>query len=339
MAHELFIEGGRAAMFYVDEVPWHGLGRRLSAPPTSVEAIRAAQLDWTVVKAPLYIAGGHRLHEFPDRFALLRADKLGQEDCHVFGMAGRDYVPLQNVEAFNFFDPLVREGVARYETAGALGHGERIWILARLTEDFEVAGGDLVHRFLLLSNSHDGSSSVHVKLTPVRVVCNNTLSRALRQGPTIRVRHDRDVRVQLEASKAFLGVLRGEYERLGQLFRQLATTRLPAKQAQAYFEQVFPEGGSDESKRQAAERRRWAEHFYRHGRGQNLPEIRETLWAAYNGVTEFMDHCRPRNAGDYSTQRLRSIWFGKNAAIKERALKVAADWTATTRSSGSGTEG
>jgi phage/plasmid-like protein (TIGR03299 family) len=330
MAHELVIEGGRAAMFYVDEVPWHGLGTRLSTPPTSKEAIRAARLDWMVVKAPLYVAGGARLHELPDRFALLRADKLGQDDCHVFGLAGRDYVALQNVEAFDFFDPLVREGHAAYETAGALGHGERIWILARLASDLDVVDGDVIQRFLLLSNSHDGSSSVQVKLTPVRVVCQNTLSLALREGSTIRVRHDRDVKLQLEASRAFLGIVRGEYERLGQLFRQLATTRITADRARSYFEHVFPDGRTDEATRLAIERRRWAHHFFRNGRGQDRPAVRDTLWAAYNGVTELVDHVRPRNAGDFTSRRLRAIWFGSGAAAKERALKVAADWTATT---------
>jgi phage/plasmid-like protein (TIGR03299 family) len=109
-------------------------------------------------------------------------------------------VPLQNVEAFEFFDPILGEGAATYETAGALGKGERVWILARLSGDFNVAGGDVIRRYLLLSNSHDGTSSLQVKITPVRVVCNNTLTLALSQGGTLRVRHDRDVKTALEGT-------------------------------------------------------------------------------------------------------------------------------------------
>ena len=87
MAHELLIENGRASMFYVDNPPWHGLGTRLAAPPTSREAIEAAGLDWTVAKVPLHIVGGTRLHELPDRFSLVREDLIGDPDCHVFGIA------------------------------------------------------------------------------------------------------------------------------------------------------------------------------------------------------------------------------------------------------------
>ena len=135
MAHELMVENGRTAMFYVNERPWHGLGTKLNAPPTSEQAIRAAGLDWDVAKVPLYLAGGTRLHEVKDRFSLVRADTVNTAACIIFGITGRDYVPLQNVEAFQFFDPLVRGGDATYETAGALRSGERVWVLARLRGD------------------------------------------------------------------------------------------------------------------------------------------------------------------------------------------------------------
>jgi hypothetical protein len=181
MAHELLIANGKAAMFYVDQEPWHGLGTKLKAPPTSTEAIKAAGLDWRVAKAPLYVAGGTRLHEVKDRFALIRETPS----------------PPRTV---SFLASILGEGAATYETAGALGKGERVWILARLSGDFNVAGGDVIRRYLLLSNSHDGTSSLQVKITPVRVVCNNTLTLALSQGGTLRVRHDRDVKTALEGT-------------------------------------------------------------------------------------------------------------------------------------------
>jgi phage/plasmid-like protein (TIGR03299 family) len=330
MAHELLIEGVRAAMFYVNERPWHGLGTRLTSPPTSAEAIRAARLDWRVVKAPLYVANQAGIYRLPKRFALLREDQIGQPDCHVFGIVGRQYEPLQNAEAFEFFDPLVRSGDVSYETAGALRHGERVWIQARLGEDVEIVSGDAIQRYLLLSTSHDGSSSVQVKLTPVRVVCNNTLTLALSRGRTFRVAHDRDVRAQLEAARAFLGFVRAEYDQTQALFRRLASTKLSHQLAQKYFAEVFPDRRDAESTRRAEDRRRWATHFYLHGRGHDLPAVKETMWAAYNGVTEFVDHCKARESGsDTNDGRLASVWFGQGATIKERALRTAADWTAT----------
>lgn len=237
MAHELLIDGGRAAMFYVNEVPWHRLGTPLKAPPTSREAIEAAGLDWTVAKAPLHVVGQYRLHVVAERFALLRQDRIGQPDCRIFGIAGRDYRVLQNRDAFAFFDPLVEGGKAAYETAGALGHGERIWILARLKGDLDVAG-DKLQRFLLLSNNHDGRASVQVKLTPVRVVCNNTLTLALSGGDTIAVRHDRDLSRRLEEAKKLLGLVDRRYAELEELFKRLAATELTRKRALQYFADV-----------------------------------------------------------------------------------------------------
>jgi phage/plasmid-like protein (TIGR03299 family) len=328
MAHELLIDDGQAAMFYVDERPWHGLGTRLTAPPSSREAIEAARLDWSVVKVPLYVVGGTRIHELPHRFAILREDEIGRKHCHVFGIAGREYTPLQNREAFEFFDPLVQDARATYETAGALGHGERVWIQARLAGDFEVVSGDAVQRFLLLSNSHDGTSSVQVKLTPIRVVCNNTLTSALAKGRTIRVRHDRDVRDRLEHAKELLGVIEAQYLEIAALFRRMAEVRFNQDRAAKYFADVFPERATADANRQSLENRRWALHFYEHGRGNEAPKVRHTLWAAYNGVTELIDHRRPANqAVDYSKKRLRSVWYGAGAATKERALRLAEQMT------------
>ena len=136
----------------VGEKPWHGLGTPLKHPPSSEAAIRAARLDWTVIKVPLYVAGNARLHELQDRFALVRQDKLGEPNCTAFGIVGPRYVPLQNLDAFAFFDRLVQDGHVSYETAGALGLGERVWIQARRDNDIEIVAGDHIQRFLLLSN-------------------------------------------------------------------------------------------------------------------------------------------------------------------------------------------
>jgi phage/plasmid-like protein (TIGR03299 family) len=319
-------------MFYVNERPWHRLGTHLKAPPTSAQAIRAAGLDWAVAKVPLYVAAQTRLHELPDRFAVVRVDKLDKPDCPIFGLAGREYEPLQNAEAFEFFDPLVRDGSVTYETAGALGRGERVWILARLREDVEIVSGDTIERFLLLSNSHDGSSSLQVKLTPVRVVCNNTLTLALSKGRSLRIRHDQDVRIRLEAARTFLGLVRADYEEAQALFRCLARTKLTSDRAVKYLEQVFPLDEDSASTRRAENRRRWAYHLFEHGKGHDLDDVKGTLWAAYNGVTELVDHCRSRRGGpDTSLARLSSVWFGAGAAIKGRALKVADEWSVSAR--------
>ena len=125
MAHDLMARGdgsGEAAMFYVGKAPWHGLGTRLERPPaSSAEAIAAAGLDWYVEKVPLYVAGGHRLHEVTNRFAIVRPEFLQDDECPVFGIVSRQYEPLQNRAAFTFFDAIIAEGGAAYHTASASG--------------------------------------------------------------------------------------------------------------------------------------------------------------------------------------------------------------------------
>ena len=132
MAHNLSISNGEASMFYVGEPPWHGLGKRLQSPATAAEAIKAAKLNYEVMKCPLIAVHEDAALSVRGKFAIVRKDLWGQKECPVFGIVGKDYRILQNSEAFEFFDPIAGKGAAIYHTAGALGEGERVWILAKL---------------------------------------------------------------------------------------------------------------------------------------------------------------------------------------------------------------
>lgn len=148
--HNLMILNGQASMFYIDETPWHGLGTRLNGPATAKEAIQAANLDWQVSKTPVFTTvNGQRLL-VPDTFAVVRHDPLNSP---VLGVVSKDYTPLQNAEAFGFFDPIVGENAAIYHTAGALGQGERIWLLAKLPGQLRVVADDGADKYLLLASS------------------------------------------------------------------------------------------------------------------------------------------------------------------------------------------
>lgn len=126
MAHEIYIENGKASMMYVGEPPWHGLGTALSEPATAAAAIKAAKLDWTVTKVPLCARYGEKLHDLKDHFATMRADWVGDEKKPIFGIVGKAYTPLQNRDAFGFLDAIVGQGAAIYHTAGALGDGRSV---------------------------------------------------------------------------------------------------------------------------------------------------------------------------------------------------------------------
>jgi phage/plasmid-like protein (TIGR03299 family) len=328
MAHDLWIQDGEAAMFYVGDPPWHGLGQRLDAPATAAEAIQAAGLDWDVAKCPLYLFGQSRLNEVKGTYAVVPANRVGQDNCPVFGIVGEQYRPLQNRDAFSFFDPIVGEHAAIYHTAGALGQGERIWILAQLPGHVLVAHDDPVERYVLLSNSHDGEGSVQVKFTPIRVVCQNTLVQALSRGPTVRVAHLPDLEQRLAEARRLLGFIDHAYERLGTTFTAMAKVTLDSQGLRAYLHDVFPDprDPDDLAARERIEASRfWVECLSMRGRGNDAPGVKGTLWAAYNGVAEFVDHGyfhRPLTEGP-SPRRLHSVWFGEGYRAKARALEAA----------------
>lgn len=327
MSHELSIDpSGKAEMMYVGQMPWHGLGTQLEEPPTAAEAIRAAHLDWRVVKKQLYIGDEHR--PLPGQYAVVREDRWSFNEESVLGTVGQGYTPLQNADAFKFFDPIVATGEAFYESAGALRNGQRVWVMARLKEDFKVTEEDTIARYLLLSNTHDGTGSVQLKFTPVRVVCQNTLSQALGQGPSIRVAHTLAMESRLEdAAEEALDTIQQHFSEIGVHFRKMVTFRMSEERLDAYLKSVFPDPlrGKDEKQyrralAQAQKDRRGSLRLYGEGMGNDLNGVPGTLWAAYNGVTEYLDFHR---AAFGDSKWLESIWFGDSNRIKERALDEA----------------
>ncbi len=240
MSHNLMIQNGEASMMYVGGVPWHGLGTALDKPATAEEAIHAARLDWQVRKLPLFASDGeHSLLRLPvpDKYAVARENSLD-----VLGVVGSSYTPVQNREAFAFFDPIVGKQAAIYHTAGALGKGERVWILAKLPDSIRVIGDDITDKFLLLTNSHDGTSSLQVKFTPVRVVCQNTLSLAINQGGAgIKISHHTDIHQRLKAAEKMLGIVRHQFDELADTFREMVQVPMSHNRLERYLEFVYPE--------------------------------------------------------------------------------------------------
>ena len=325
MSHNLLIENGEASMMYVGGAPWHSLGTRLDKPATAEEAIQAAHLNWTVKKLPLYASDGENsLLKLlvPDKYAVARENSLD-----VLGVVGSSYTPVQNREAFAFFDPIVGQEAAIYHTAGALSKGERVWILAKLPDSIRVVGDDVTDKFLLLTNSHDGTSSLQVKFTPVRVVCQNTLSLAINQGGAgIKISHHTDIHQRMKAAEKMLGIVHQQYDELADTFRHMVQVPMHGNRLERYLEYVFPEPKERQPTESEAEciarDRSWSQYFFDQGAGNRMKGVEGTLWAAYNGVTEMLDHRKIRQTAD---QRLASIWFGAAERTKARALTVAVE--------------
>lgn len=300
-------------MMYVGEVPWHKLGTRLDKPATAAEAIEAAGLGFVVEKVSLKTSPD----ELPvtTHFATVRTDTK-----HVLGVVGSRYLPIQNRDAFTTFDALVGEGEAIYHTAGALGKGERIWILAKLPDYIRVNGNDIVEKFLLLTNSHDGSSAVRVKLTPIRVVCENTLALALGGiEQEARICHIAHAEERLKKAHEILGLTNKLYAELDQIFKQMNTTQLSDAVLNDYVKKVIPSNHDQHENSWATKVREKILELVEVGNGSEMSK--GTLWNALNAVTEYVDHVRQPNASD--NVRLKSMWFGSGEQMKRSAFRVA----------------
>jgi phage/plasmid-like protein (TIGR03299 family) len=228
MAHNLNFSKGKHSFFSVREVAWHGLGQVVKDVPNSEEAIKLAGLDYTVGKKPVHIYGPNdQPIVVPDSFCTYRTDTNVP-----FGVVGSRYEVLQNTEAFKFFDDIVGKGEAIYETAGALGKGETIFITAKLPDYIRVGNGDdVIQQYLFLTTNHCGQGVVQAAFTPVRIVCNNTLNAALRQNShRVRIMHTKSMRGQLTEAAKLMGIVNTLKVELEEVFNAMAKVKVVDQQ-------------------------------------------------------------------------------------------------------------
>jgi phage/plasmid-like protein (TIGR03299 family) len=297
MSHEF--ESG----FFVAQAAWHGLGTVLRQPPTTEQAIVQAGLDWRVVGEPFYQLDA-------EQQATLHKRLMRDRDLRVLGTVSPDYVPLQNQDAFRFFDPLLDQKTVQLDAAGSLQGGKRIWVLAKLTNiAAEIRQQDWVRPYLLLHNSHDGSTSVWLQFTPVRVVCMNTLAGAthhrfgdLWQKKAICIPHTATLSEQLARMQDLIDLTKREFQFSVEEYKAMASQEINNELLACYLGNIL---GTQRPKL----RPEWDQLVanFETGRGNQG----KTLWDAYNAVTEWLDHQRGNSLAD----RLESTWFGAGARL------------------------
>ena len=218
-------------MFYVREKPWHGLGTRVMEAPTSKEALILSGLNWKVEQEPIYT-------EYNELIEGYKAN-IRNTDRKPLGVVSNKYKVIQNEEAFAFTDALLGEGV-KYETAGSLKDGKTVWILARLPHEYIIAG-EHICPYLVFSNTHDGSGAVKVAMTPVRVVCNNTLNLCLKTAKrTWSMIHTGDINQKLDEARNTLFLAEKYMSELGREFENLRNKTLTDKDVEDYIEMLIP---------------------------------------------------------------------------------------------------
>jgi phage/plasmid-like protein (TIGR03299 family) len=311
-------------MAYYGEVPWHKLGTPVPKGVTAEEMIRAAGLDW---KVELRQARGARpinkKGEF-SRYEVVRVPRPQTQETEILlGVVSRRYKTLQNSEAFEFFNSIVGDSKAFFETAGVLGEGERIWVMAKMPDAMEIVRGDECNKYLLLSNTHSGEGSVVVKFTAVRVVCQNTLMMAMKDGQkAYRVRHSQMMQFRLQELSEFLAITQEVFLEAEKIFKRFAQIQMADGRLNQYLEAVFPR--TDAQKRKGEQPQRWTflREIFESRPDLQTPAVRGTLWGAYNAVTRFEDYKQPKYE-EQPEQRLERTWFGGGADIKLRALEKA----------------
>jgi phage/plasmid-like protein (TIGR03299 family) len=290
---------------------------------TAAEAIRAYGLDWQVGLTP--VVATHP--EWGISAVVPRAQAVVRRDTGAsLSVVGARFQPIQNTRAFSFFDHLVTAQGAVYESAGSSDGGKRVWIQARLPGDRWITSEDPVESYLLLTMLH-GGGSLEVLLTPRRVLCKNMLVSILRDGRerAIRIRHIGDIEHQVrQAEELFERSLSG-FDRFTEEAQAFARRSLQTEEVGRYFRTLVPDP-EDASPTRAAATRETLVRLFETGRGNALPSVRGTLWAAVNGVVEFVDHERPTRPGDGETERasrFRSAQFGTGHTLKARAWREA----------------
>jgi phage/plasmid-like protein (TIGR03299 family) len=294
-------------MFTVREKPWHGLGEVLEDTPNSAEALRASGLDWTVQQ--------HRISVMSDSNSEARliegyVGNVRSSDGSVLGIVTDRYKVVQNHEAFAFTDLLVGDGDVRYETAGSLKGGRQVWMLARMNRSMSLLG-DAFEPYLCFINSHDGTGAVRVLMTPIRVVCQNTLNIALRGARrSWSTPHVGDIAQRLAVAQSTLELADRYIVRLEEEADHLAQQPVSADRFEEILESLLPleSGSSPRAKASVLAQR---EGIVRAYGADDLERFRGTAWGVLNAVSDYVGHTTPRRqSATYKSNRWAKLAAG-----------------------------
>lgn len=284
-------------------VPWHGLGTAVEEAPTSAEAIRLAGLDWCVNPQPIFTEFGGNNIEIPNAKANVR-----DLDGKVLGIVTDRYQIVQNKEAFDFTDALIGEGCT-YETAGALDGGKKVFLLARMPEKKIL--GEEFDPYICFTNTFDGSGSIKAVMTPVRVVCQNTLSLALQKATRKwSTRHLGDISSKLEEAKYTLKMANAYMDKFAETADILANTTVTEDQAMAVLDKLFPVS-DDASDRQKANMTDKKEQFMICMFAPDILKYKGTAYQMVQAASDFATHATPqRNTSTYQERNFNKVLEG-----------------------------
>lgn len=303
-------------MFTGRERPWHGLGTQVEEAPDSREALIAAGLDWDVVQRPVFTQDGVKV---PGYFANVR-----QQDGSILGVVTSRYKVVQNRDAFGFTDALLGDGV-RYETAGSLMGGRKTWILAKLPTRYIIQGEQILP-YLVFSNTHDGSGAIKIAMTPIRVVCNNTLNLALDTADrSWSIHHTGDIAAKLEDARETLFMAEDYMNELGKGFEDLSRKRLTDAAVDEFIKELLPiaDDASETTEKNILRLRK--DVATRYFDAPDLQGLRKNGYRFINAVSDFATHVAPiRRTKNYQENLFNKTMEGNPLTDKAYRLVMAA---------------
>lgn len=279
------------SMFYVRETPWHGLGTRVSEAPDSQRALIVAGLNWNVVQEPVYTGEEERIEGYKVN--------VRDTDRKVLGVVSDRYKIVQNREAFAFTDELLGEGV-RYETAGSLQNGRKVWMLARMPHEY-IISGERISPYMVFFNSHDGSGAIKVALTPIRVVCQNTLNLALSTAKrSWSMIHTGNIQGKMQEARDTLFLAETYMDHLGKEFENLRKKKLTDKQVLDLIDLLLPVDESATPQQVKNIKRLQEDMKLRYFEAPDLKDVGNNAYRFINAVSDFATHSNPlRRSANY----------------------------------------
>ena len=339
------------SFFSVKEKAWHNLGQIIEHYPTSSEAIVYAGLNFEVEKRPLFtcttenfavfndVEADEYMNSFepnilvPDFFSTMRTDT-----DEILGMVGKDYNVVQNTEAFAFFDSIVGGGTGiKYETAGCLGNGQVIFITAKLPEYIRVGREDLIEQYLFLTSSHDGSGSISIAFTPVRIVCANTLNAALRHNSNcVKIRHTATASDKLKQAQMMLGITNSLSIEMEAIYNRWTHVRINDPELKRLIQlamvpnrEVLEKLRNFQEDELSTQFNNIVENVYEYAMAspsQQMDTTRGTVFGAYNSVTGYFQNVR--NFKD-DESKFKSIMSGTVLTRTQTAFDLCMNFTKT----------
>lgn len=299
-------------MFYVRNKPWHGLGVKVKEAPTSSEALVYAGLDWEVLQKDVYTDEGLRVHGYKAN--------VRSTDETTLGIVTDRYKVVQNRDAFRFTDDLLGAGVT-YETAGALQGGRKVWMLAKIPQRYIIAG-DEIAPYLVVMNAHDGSSGIKVAMTPIRVVCQNTLNLALNSAKRIwTTKHTENVMSRVHEARETLMMAETYMGELGRSIDTLSKIKLTDKKVMEFMEEFFPISTDVPESQRKNNLRLLSDLRHRYWDAPDLSHVGKNGYRFINAVSDFATHAEPlRRTKTYNENLfLRTV---EGNPIIDRAYKM-----------------